>query len=357
MSYRRKIIENAVKFLCEAVVGRGFALDSPAGLCDGCKIVLKPGNYKFNIRCRSSIHAALNARDIDEPMNDKEAILLVVPYLTATAMDHCRQRGLCVIDVEGNMLISVPGLYLERYKQVKRPAKPGTSGSVFTARASRIVRALLVKHPESLKQSELAQLTGISAGYVSTRIRIMESEGYIVRDGEKIVLLDPDRLLTDWSRHYRFDRHLRNRYAISLVSYEQGLDKVHKELTRLGVKHAFTGWSGAFLVAPYGEAENIMAYVDEIPDNTDLQYLSPVDRGGDVILLEPHDAGVFDFCDTVGTSGLPVVSSAQLYIDLAGMAGRAPEQAEELRRKLLQYERKQDADQKCSRAKAQRTQS
>ena len=60
------------------------------------------------------------------------------------------------------------------------------------------------------------------------------------------------------------------------------------------------------------------------------------DKGGEVVLLIPHDEGVFQL--TVDLPGKPsLVSYAQLYVDLTRMSGRAPEQADVVRKKCLAF--------------------
>ena len=335
----RKTFKEGLDVLQKALSERGFSVETDPISSPGsedAEIVIHPGKVRLTVNVKPSIHTALSMRRVIEPVNAKWKSLLIVPRLTSTTFDECRAIGLCVADTEGNILLNVPGLYLERYRQKVRSSKPTSTGTVFTARASRLVRALLSKYPQTCQQSDLAEQTGVSPGYVSTRIQAMEKEGYVTRTGGLVRLVEPDRFLTDWSQRCRFDRHLRFRYAISMASYEQGLDKLHQELTRLNIRYAFTGWSGAFLAAPYGEPESIMAYVSSAPKEASLRALSPVESGSDVILLVPHDEGVFQFCNADLHKG-PVVSYGQLYVDLTNMTGRAPEQAEVLRKKRLMF--------------------
>jgi len=165
----------------------------------------------------------------------------------------------------------------------------------------------------------------------------LQSDRYLFLIGGIISLSDPDRLLDDWVAHYRFDRHVRKEYAISFNTYEEGLQKLSDELNRLKVKFAFTGWSGAFLKAPYGIPPLIMAYVGNIPDLHDSTVLFPVQprQNGNVILYQPQDEGVFKFSEEA--NAFPVISAPQLYLDMSRMPGRAKEQAEALREKLLNY--------------------
>lgn len=149
--------------------------------------------------------------------------------------------------------------------------------------------------------------------------------------------MDPNRLLDDWAARYRFDRHRRHRYAVSIASYEQGMRKIQNELKRNHVRFAWTGWSAAQLVAPYVRTEMFMAYVDLAHQDPVFRAMQPVEDGGNVLLLEPHDEGVFQFDDSSSIFG-SLVCLPQLYIDLRNMSGRAAEQADAVREKKLRFE-------------------
>ena len=334
-----------MKVLMDTLAERGFTLKIQPAPAEGNSRrdytgTLDPGHIPLHIQVWSNIHAAMNAirgSNGARPSPFAGRTLVLVPRLTLGTLDECRERGLCAADADGNVLLILPNLYLERYRQQVRSVKPAIAGSIFTARASRIVRALLAKHPQPCRQIELVEWTQVSPGHVSNSIRAMEAEGYVSRQDESVRLSDPDRLLTDWSARYRFDRHLRRRYALAMASYEQGVEKVKMELSRLGIRHAFTGWTGAYLLAPHVEPETIMAYIASPPAEDKLKALQPVENGGDAILLVPHDEGVFQF-GVEGGNHVPIVSHAQLYVDLTRMPGRAPEQAEALRNKLLRFD-------------------
>ena len=337
--------DEGIKVLMKVLAERSFTLKVQAsfnseGSQRGGMGTVEPGHNRLRIRTWANIHAALNAKGTLNHLKNgppEDRTLAIVPRLTLGTIDECREHGLCAVDADGNFLLTLPGLHLERYRQHVRSVRPTTSGSIFTARASRIVRALFAKHPKACRQIELVEWTKVSPGHVSNSIRAMEAEGYVSRDNESVRLSDPDRLLTDWSARYRFDRHLRRRYALAMASYEQGVEKVKIELSRLGIRHAFTGWTGAYLLAPYGEPETIMAYSAGLPDEDKLKALQPVENGGNVILLVPHDEGVFQF-GIEGVNHTPIVSHAQLYVDLTRMPGRAPEQAEVIRKKFLRFD-------------------
>jgi len=292
---------------------------------------------------RILIHATTAAypKDIDAlvhrrlPSQDS-VLLLIVRRISRPSFERCRQSGLCVLDLEGSAYLKLPGVYVERYTESKPQARPRVAGTVFTAASSRIVRALLADPRRVWTQPELAWATQISAGYVSTRVRLLLEQGYVRSRAGAISLADPGRLLDDWGTFYRFDRHRQHRFALSMANYEQGIGKLTAELRRCGVAFAYTGWTGAFLRSPYGIPTVLMAYVDRLPPSDDTKTLHPVQSEANLVLLLPHDEGVFQFTQDCGDQGW-VVSDAQLYVDLMKMPGRAREQADALRQQRLDY--------------------
>ena len=266
---------------------------------------------------------------------EKDPIPLVMTSrVSESSFEHCLKRGLNVLDLEGNIFLKLKGLCLERYRPMARNERPRVAGTAFTAKASRLVRVLLAQPEKKWRQKDLAAATQMSTGYVSQIVGKLAADGLISARGE-VRLTEPDRLLDEWASRYRFDRHRKRSYAVNFAAYEEGLRKVADELERGGVHFAFTGWSGAFLRAPYGIPPAIMAYIDREPQPDSLSALFPVAREGNVWLYLPQDAGVLQV--TQMAQALPVVTDAQLYVDLRTMPGRAREQAEVLREKCLQW--------------------
>ncbi len=280
-----------------------------------------------------SIKAVANQQRLDRFHPHR---LLVVPRLSQGSFDCCREHGVCVVDLSGNAFIDLPGVYVERYVEQKAPPRTGSSGTAFTAKGSRLVRAFLADVSKPWSQAELSEATGVSAGYVSTRVRMLLAEGYCRKSGGRVSVVEPDQLLDDWAAAYRFDRHRGHQFALSMASYEQGLEKLAAELRRCGVRFAFTGWSGAFIRAPYAVSDVLMAYVERIPDEKDQRTIHSVPTKGNAVLLLPHDEGVFQFTQPHDGQG-EAVSDAQLFVDLSKMPGRATDQADALREQRLNF--------------------
>jgi hypothetical protein len=258
---------------------------------------------------------------------------LVVRRLSLTLLDACKARGLCCFGLDGNAYVRMPGVYVERYRPAAEAQRVPSAGTCFTAKASRLVRAFFARYPHDSMQAELAKSTGLSRGYVSILVGRLVNDGYVSNNMDLVYLVEPDRLLDAWAAHYRFDRHARSYWALTMNTYEQGLEKLAGALQAQGVTYAHTGWSGAYLRAPYTSTDTLMAYVNKVPES--LAGVYRTEKQGNVILIVPQDEGVFQFANPSDYGA--VVSDAQLYIDLSRMPGRAREQADALRHERLNF--------------------
>ena len=258
-----------------------------------------------------------------------------VRRITWSLLDACKEAHVALFDLEGNAYLRLPGVYIERIRPSRKNGPEPVSGTVFTAKAARLVRAFLHRYPHDWVQADLVRKTGLSAGYVSTLVKRLVGQGYASDRLGLLYLDDPERMLNDWVAHYRFDRHQRLSYAISASSYEDGIKKLANELKASAGQFAWTGWTGAHLRAPYATPSQYMAYVAAAPKQ--MKGVFPVKKEGNVTLYVPQDEGVFQF--TTPSKAGEIVSDAQLYVDLCRMPGRAKEQADALRLHRLEFSR------------------
>ena len=70
-------------------------------------------------------------------------------------------------------------------------------------------------------------------------------------------------------------------------------------------------------------------YVDDLPGWDRSLGLATVPRGGNLVLIKPFEAGVFD--GAFGRDGLRLVSRLQLYVDLMRRGGAAAYAAASIR--------------------------
>lgn len=230
--------------------------------------------------------------------------------------------------------LSLPGFTYVYYLREKSTTKRSelTEHTIFAGRGSRLCRILLSDRNRQWRQSELVQASGLNKGYVSILMKKMVDEQYVQQINYQYTVIDFNRFLDDWVRVYRFQRFkIKQHYAIAGRDYWECMKKTADILTVTKQPFAFTGWTAAALRAAYMEPPTVMAYVTELPSA--MSELIPVPSNGNVFLAVPSDMGRLQQLQT--HDGLPLVCDIQAYLDLSKMPGRAIDQAEYYRGKLL----------------------
>lgn len=295
----------------------------------------------LGIEWKNQINESIIKNLLSEQDNSPAKIkhLIITEYLSRGMLERCEKLKLNIFDENENGIINLPGFYHFHYAEPFAKGRKSSSGTPFSMKATRLIRAFLNEPTRKWTQNELVKATGITQGYASLKLRNLESEGYIRNANGSFHVENADKLLDDWSTYYRFDRHEKHKYAFNAKNYEEGLQQLAMKLKSRQITYAYTGWGGAFLRAPYGIPQQWMAYISNLPDDPESLGLYPVSSKENTTLLIPQDIGVFQFTKEV--NGLSVVSDAQLYLDLLKMPGRAKEQAQNLRAKLINMEIKE----------------
>ena len=264
----------------------------------------------------------------------KEPFLIVAGKASEHTFEFCRKKGVNLMSLDGNAYLNEKSLFIDIYRQIKGKAK-STSGTVFTPKSTRVVRALLANPRRSFSQKEFIKETGLSQSQVSKAVTQLTYERYVFTMGGISKLSEGESLLQDWLAHYRMDRHKKVHYALSAKNYDEGLRKLSSIFLKADVRYGFTGMSGAYLRAPYGNSDTYMAYVESAEDLKKIKGIYPVASGGNVQLWIPQDEGVLQFSKV--RDDLWTVSDIQLYLDLSRLPGRAKDQAEHLKNELIRF--------------------
>ncbi len=197
---------------------------------------------------------------------------------------------------------------------------------VFSGKALRIVRWLLIDPKRQWTLDEMVSAASASPGFVSRTFATLEREAYMERERGANRLRDADGLLTAWAAAPSPPDRMMSR--VSLLPTPQAiLDVVRGRPTT--PRYALTAEAAAEEVAPYARFSRVEMYVDEAGAWDGFLELTPVPRGGNVDLILPADAGVFD--GSFRSGELALVSRPQLYVDLKRRAGPASEAADFLR--------------------------
>ena len=184
---------------------------------------------------------------------------------------------------------------------------------------------VLLTHPENRwRILTLAKEAGVSLGWTYYVIATLQAQGYVVRDESyRVSVVDPARLLRRWAAAHDFSTA---NMLDEFQTFEQDLDHLLNRVKSLTVSYAVTALAGAWLVAPHVRPMTLDMYVlgkEQTSEIARVMELRPVEKGGNVRLVSPYDAGVFYGLRAV--DGVKVASNVQLYVDLVNYPARGEE--------------------------------
>jgi hypothetical protein len=259
--------------------------------------------------------------------------VFVAPYISPRSAEICSKEGIGYLDFAGNCRLSFGKIYIER-KGTENPfAERRDLRSLYSPKASRVLRVLLHDPKRTWKVEGLAEEADVSLGLVSKVKTLLGDREWITVQQDGLRLAEPEALLQEWSQNYSFRKnHVRDFY--SRKSIPEIESQIAEALSGKSVKYALTGFSGAARLAPMVRYQRVMAYVgDTQEDVASLLGLKPVTSGANVSLLVPYDHGVFYGIHEI--DGTLIASPVQLYLDLVGYRGRGEEAAKELLEQVL----------------------
>jgi len=206
--------------------------------------------------------------------------------------------------------------------------------NIFAPKSSRILRVLLVNFGKDWDERELAAEAGVSNGLAHYVCKTLVELGFAARNvRNRIILVDPLRLLKMWASNNLYDRV--NRF-LDYFTLEREVDRFVEKFAGLDLEYAFCGLVGAWLVAPYVRPVDVHIYIPsesaakEIAERFDL---NPTPRGGNVKFVLPYDEGVFYGVQRV--KGVKVVSNVQLFVDLYNFPARGEEASSQILEVIL----------------------
>jgi len=237
------------------------------------------------------------------------------------------------VDLTGNVTISssAPPVYIDRVSGAKTgyPRQRNAAG-VRGLKAGRIVRLLAdVTPPYGIV--ELADAAGVTRGYASKVVEVLEREAVIERSARGGVAS------VDWRELLRLRAQ---GYAVleanAVTSYlsPNGPAFALECARDMGLQGAaLTGSFAAASLAPVAASTALMLYVTRNQQELVNQArLLPADEGANVFLLRPYDEVVLERLYQPGpiTSRVPAVGCAQVALDCLTGLGRMPAEGEAL---------------------------
>ncbi|MEA3399875.1 MAG: type IV toxin-antitoxin system AbiEi family antitoxin [Armatimonadota bacterium] len=276
-------------------------------------------------------HASGSPQSQPEPIR-----LLVAPYVGPRVAKAAREAGIAYVDLAGNAFVHHGSLHLSVEGREPPPA-PDRHVSLFSPKASRIVRLLLYNPDRPMRQIDIADATGVSEGYVSQVVSELIDSALAERRDSAVQLLDPGEMLDLWCAEYQLRR-------ISWQQWHVPVEELHDVAPRLSQlareaksRIAFTGLRAASLIAPYGFGGVTHVFASEaVADLLRELAVTPVATGGNLLVnAPPWDAGVFLGAEEVRS--VLIAHPIQIYLDIWALGGRGREAAEVLREECIAF--------------------
>ena len=264
--------------------------------------------------------------------------LVAVPFMGEAGRKRCGAAGLAWLDLSGNARIFAPRLRILVEGKPNRYKRRGRPSTAFAPKSSRIARWLLMHPAKPLTQREIARATDTDEGYTSRVVGKLEEDGLIARDDAGAVRpRDPDLLLDAWREDYDFEKHQIIRGHVAARSGDALLRQLVDRLNQVSVSHAATGLAAAWLMDRFAGFRIATLYLANEPSPELLGSLSfrEEERGANVWLVVPNDAGVFFGATTI--DGIRCAHPVQIYLDLQAHPERAGEAAQKLRAAHLNW--------------------
>lgn len=255
------------------------------------------------------------------------AAVLVAPVIGARAREILAGAGISWIEPDGDCRIVLGSLFIERLS--RRPARreadaPGTRyvADLFSGAALRIVRRLLIETDRSWMLADMAVATGLTPGFVSRTFKTLARDAYVDRVRGASRVTDRDALLSAWA-----EAPAPGDAVLERVATVGGPEAILRAIRALDgpPRYAITAEAAADRLAPFSRFARVELYVTDPAAWDEALQLTPVARGGNVILIRPTDGGAFD--GGFERDGVTLACRPQVYVDLVRRGGAAAEAA------------------------------
>lgn len=302
------------------------------------RITLPKGEQRILFECKTIGQPRVARNAVNQILRYLERYpdyygVFVAPYISPRSAEICSKEGVGYLDFAGNCRLCFGRIYIER-KGTENPfAERRDLRSLYSPKASRILRVLLHDPKRVWKVEGLAEEAEVSLGLVSKVKALLRDREWITVQRDGLRIAEPEALLQEWSQNYSFRKNdVRDFYSRKTIPEIES--QIAEALSAKSVKYALTGFSGAARLAPAVRYQRVMACVDNAPEGVaPLLDLKPVTSGANVSLLVPYDQGVF--YGTHEIDGIFVASPVQIYLDLVGYRGRGEEAAKELLEQVI----------------------
>lgn len=265
--------------------------------------------------------------------------MLVCPYISPESRGICRDHDVAYLDLEGNARLVFNGVYIERSVPTKPKSEARTLRSVFTPKASAILRALLREPDRRWRVTDLAASANASLGHVSNVCKALLEREWVDRRHDGVVLTQPDALIRTWRENYRRPR------ADQFDAYTHLHGRQFDDLARKALnaqpgspRAVYALASAAQWIAPFSRDATRSFYTDAAGARVlrETLELRPGGSGPNAVVYGIADESIFD--DVIEPlPGLFCTCPIVTYLDLWCGNDREREAADHLAKEVLPW--------------------
>jgi hypothetical protein len=261
-------------------------------------------------------------------------LLVTAPYVSPRVRELLEEGGAGWFDATGNLRLRIdrPSVLLDRTGASRSPFTDVDDRRLKSLKgpgAARVVRALLdVEPPFGVRA--LAELAEVGAATSSRVLELLVREDLLARDEDgRVADVRKLSLARRWSADYGLAS---SNQALPMLA-ARGIDKVLAGLRKYQGAYAITAEAATRPYLPRGTAAVaplalLTIYVPDATAAAETLQLRPVDRGANVVLVEPFDAVVYRGAKV--KDQLTYAAPSQVVVDLLTGPGRAPEEGASL---------------------------
>lgn len=294
------------------------------------RVTTPDGQRLILAECKSSGQPRLAREGINQLLRYRNEhpdayVVFIAPYISPRTAELCREHDVGYLDLAGNYRLSFDYVFIQKSGQTNRFAEKRDLRSLYSPKASRVLRVLLDDPRRLWKVQDLAEEAGVSIGQASNVKKLLSDREWIDTGPDGIRLREPGTLLAEWAENQR--RRKDHRYeCYSLEPGQQVEQRLAQVCASSRCRYALTGFSASLRYAPMVRAQRVTAYVTGNIERLMARLeLKPVSSGANVTLIKPGDEGVFYGQREI--DDLVTVSPVQAYLDLVGAGGRGDEAA------------------------------
>ncbi len=174
---------------------------------------------------------------------DNKPLIFVAEYISKSAANQLRDRGINYLDVAGNAYINTGDLAIYVEGQ-KRNVKQKTNQSRAFQEAGLKILFYILRAPENIEHSyrEIANGVDVALGSVSNVMTEIEELNYLLRTKERRVLKNKQNLLERWLVEY--NANLKPRILRSTMKFVQPNGAKNWQNIELNTYHGEILWGG-----------------------------------------------------------------------------------------------------------------